>query len=106
MLKTRCLEPHFSQAELKARRDPESLSDQERHNLVAFLTMFLNHYQNTFYQVRVGTLEKEQAGALDYLPILKAVPYYRQLWNESLPKQSYNKDFIAHVNSVLNGDDT
>ena len=99
------LDPQLSHAELRARHEPETLSDIDRHNLTAFLTMFLNHYQNTHYQVQVGTLEKDQAGALEYLPIIKLVPFYQELWNETLPKDSYNQDFIAHVDSIVNGGD-
>lgn len=100
------LDPELTNAELNARRNPDEVSDADRYRLVAFLTMFLNHYQNTFYQLRVGALEPDQTGALDSMPILGAVPYYRKLWQTDLPKGPYNPEFIQHVDSIVRNMDS
>ena len=38
---------------------------------------------------------------LETLPMFRAVPYYRRLWKDGLPKDSYNKEFIDYVDSVV-----
>ena len=95
------LTPELSSAELVARTDPEKLTETHRYYLIAFLTMFLNHYQNTYYQLSVGTLEEDQTGALETLPLFKAAPYYGTLWRDGLPRDSYNDDFISYVDSIV-----
>ena len=99
------LTPELSQSELKARTAPDTLNETDHFYLIAFLTMFLNHYQNTCYQREVGTLEREQVGALETLPLFDATPYYKELWNSRLPRDSYNQEFIDYVDSIVNGVD-
>ena len=95
------VKPELANAELTSRKAPEKLTDIDRFYMTAFLTMFLNHYQNIYYQRKVGTLDKEQTGALDTLPLFKASPYYITMWNGSFPKDSYNAEFMQHIDSII-----
>ena len=95
------VKPELANAELLSRRSPEELTDTDRFYMTAFLTMFLNHYQNIYYQQKVGALEREQTGALDTLPLFKATPYYIEMWRGNFPKDSYNAEFTQHIESVV-----
>lgn len=94
------LQPGFSDVEMRALNDPGSLTEEDRYVLAHFLIMFMNFYQDSFYQRKIGTLDSEQAGALDSFPMLKAVPIYMELW-KVLRVGTFSDEFIEHVDSVL-----
>ena len=95
------LQPELANAELTSRKAPEKLTDLDRFYMFAFLSMFMSHWQNVYYQRRIGTLVDEQSGALDTLPLFKLSPYYITIWKKGEWKGSFDTDFIQHVDSII-----
>ena len=98
-------QPGVVDAELKALNSPDDLTDRDRYLLFNFLLMFMNFYQDTFYQRKLGTLDEEQAGALDTFPMLRFYPIYGDIWRTNMSTGgTFSDEFVAHVNKVLGND--
>jgi hypothetical protein len=97
------MNPVLLEANLKAKNDPESLTESERQLLFNFLILFLNHHETTFYHRKLGTLDPAQAGHLDTLPILRDSEFYANIWRSRLEKRfvGARREFAVHVNAVI-----
>jgi hypothetical protein len=96
------LSPGFAAADVKARTDPDSLTPEERHMLLTFLMMYSNFMQNIHYQHSIGTLDADQVGALDSLPLLVASKFNVTVWKTILREsKALSPEFVAHVDRVI-----
>jgi len=94
-------EPGFMEAELKSRKDPQSLTELEREMLINFIVAFLTYMQNLYFQRKFGALDEALTGTLDSLPLLEITPYYRTLLLEGNLTRGYSKEFTRHIENVM-----
>ena len=88
-------------ANLKAQRDPTSLSDKERALLTNWFYMFLSFMENNYYQRQKGVLDEEQSGALDSMPLVTDNDVHRKIWAQMNQRDLFSDGFVQHVNELI-----
>jgi hypothetical protein len=84
-------------------KDPAGLSPEERRRFNAYNSARFRHYDNLYYQYRVGTLEGSQWHGFDsLLRTHLRQPGIARWWEESCV--FYSDEFVAYVRGLQDAD--